>query len=148
MNWKKYTAVAIAAGASLFFSVIAPVSATPMGQATAAMSGIAAQVADSDVIEVRDHGRRGGYGRHRGYGRHGGYGRGWYGRHAYRRHRRHNGLGYALPLLAVPLIIESQRQDHGYEHEDGGDDEGLACYRRCREENDADYCRYNHRDYC
>lgn len=145
MTWKKCTALAIAAGAALFLFGLAPVSATPPGAAAAAMAGIAVPQAGGDVIEIRDHGRRGGYGRR---GRHGGYGRGWYGRHAYRRHRRHNGIGLALPLLAVPLIIESQRDDYGYDHEDGGDDEGLACYRRCRDYNDADYCRYNHRDYC
>ena len=142
MTWKKCTALAIAAGAALYLCAIAAVSATPMGSAATTIAGIAVPQAGSNVIEAGGrHGRHGGYGRYGGYGRHG-----WYGRHSYRRHRHHDGIGLALPLLAVPLIIESQRRDYGYE--DDGDDEGLACYRRCRDYNGQDYCRHNYREYC
>jgi hypothetical protein len=143
MTWKKCTAPAIAVGAALFLSAVAPVSATSPGLTAATMAGIAVQQAGDSLIETGHHGRHG-YRRHGGYGRHG-----WYGRHGYRRHHRHHdGIGLALPLLAVPLIIESQRQDHGYDDDGEGDDEGLACYRKCRDYDGPDYCRQNYRKYC
>jgi hypothetical protein len=135
MKWKKCTALAIVAGAALSLAAIAPVSATSLGQAATTMAEIAVPQAGGNVIEARDHGRHGGYGR-----------RGRHGRYGYRRHRGHGGIGLALPLLAIPLIIESERQ--AYDHGEYGDDEGFACYRACRDYNDADYCRYNFRDFC
>jgi hypothetical protein len=137
MMWTKCMALAIAAGAALFLSAAGPVSATAPGLTAATMTGIAGAQAGSTVIEAGSYDRRGGYGRRGHHGHH---------RHAYRRHRGGYGLGLALPLLAVPLIIESERQQ--YDHGDFGDDEGFACYRRCREYEGPDYCRYNYREYC
>lgn len=123
MKWIKHTAFALAAGAALSLSALAPGTAAPVGQSAAIAAGDAAAQSDGSVIDVRRHGHYGG--RHHGYRRHG--------------HRRHGFGGWWVPFVAAPLLYGGYAYGRGYDN---------SCYSECRAYNGPNYCRYNWRRYC
>lgn len=94
MTWMKHTALAIATGATLSLTALAPALAAPAVQPATIADAVTGTDAGFAEVQYRDRHYRG-----RGYGRH-------YGGHGRHYGRRHHHNGWWLPFVAAPFLYD------------------------------------------